>query len=146
MCGMERETRPRIREFHIRIMGWHGKMHFCSHHNISLILTLCHHSLFMSAKLLQPPPQEERSTAYPRAIEKVISTAQKLQASIETMEIPISLCGRVSNVVVWEKSHWALIHKHIPVGTFLRLRNVHIPLKWESNNFRCELKKIPTLL
>jgi len=91
---------------------------------------------FMPAKIVNPPPEEQRDAAYPRAIETVIQIHQQLQTSMDSMEIPISLCGRVSNVVVWEKSHWALICEHIPVGTFLRLRNVHIPQRWEANNFR----------
>ena len=95
-------------------------------------------SLFMPGKLLNPLPEEQRKAAYPRAIEKVISTSQQLQASFGSMEIPISLSGRLSNVVIWEKAHWALIQKQIPVGTFLRLRNVHIPQRWEANNFRCK--------
>jgi hypothetical protein len=95
----------------------------------------------MPAKILNPPPEEQRDAAYPRAIETVIQIHQQLQTSMDSMEIPISLCGRVSNVVVWEKSHWALICEHIPVGTFLRLRNVHIPQRWEANNFRCKLSK-----
>jgi len=82
-------------------------------------------------------PATERGTAYLKAIEQVITASQQLQASIATMEIPKTLCGRVSNVVIWEKSHWALINEHIPIGTFLRLRNVH-PKKWEDNNFRCK--------
>ena len=93
----------------------------------------------MPEKLVDPPPEEQRQAAYPRAVQKVINTSQQLQASIlGNMKIPISLSGRLSNVVIWEKSHWALIQKHIPVGTFLRLRNVHIPQRWEGNNFRCE--------
>ena len=93
--------------------------------------------LFMPVQLVAPPPEEQREAAYSRAVEKVISTSQQLQASVSGgMEIPLSLTGQVSNVVIWEKSHWALIQKHIPVGTFLRLRNVHIPQRWEGNNFR----------
>ena len=93
--------------------------------------------LFMPVQLVAPPPEERREAAYSRAVEKVISTSQQLQASVSGgMEIPLSLTGQVSNVVIWEKSHWALIQKHIPVGTFLRLRNVHIPQRWEGNNFR----------
>jgi hypothetical protein len=107
-------------------------------HYHTILSMLLQNSLFMEAKLRNPPPAEQRAAAYPRAIEKVIRTSQQLQASMDTMEIPMSLCGRVSNVVVWEKSHWALIHEHIPVGTFLRLRNVHIPQRWEGNNFRCK--------
>ena len=92
----------------------------------------------MREKIQDPLPEEQPSVSYPRALEQVISISQQLQASCG-METPISLCGRLSNVVIWEKSHWALIEKHIPVGTFLRLRNVHIPKRWEGNNFRCEL-------
>ena len=100
-------------------------------------------SLFMQRDILNPPPEERLEAAYPRAIERVIRASQQLQASTGTMKVPISLCGRVANVVVWEKSHWDLIHEHIPVGTFLRLRNVHTPKRWESDHFRCELKNRP---
>ena len=99
----------------------------------------------MPGKVVPPPPEEQPEAAYPRAVEKVISTSQQLQASVPgSMEIPLSLTGRISNVVIWEKSHWALIQKHIPVGTFLRLRNVHIPQRWEGNNFRCKLIAVAT--
>ncbi len=96
----------------------------------------------MPGKIQHPTSEEQPSAAFPKAIEAVIGASQQLQASHASMETPISLCGRLSNVVIWEKSHWALIQKHIPVGTFLRLRNVHIPQRWEGNNFRCESNNI----
>ena len=101
---------------------------------IVILLSPC--SLFMQRNIVDQPATE-RGTAYLKAIEQIITASQQLQASIDTMEIPKTLCGRVSNVVIWEKSHWALINEHIPIGTFLRLRNVQ-PQKWEDDNFRCK--------
>jgi hypothetical protein len=79
----------------------------------------------------------ERSISQSKAVERAITASQQLQESNITMEIPKTLCGRISNVVIWEKSHWNLISEDVPVGTFLRLRNVHIR-KWHGNNFRCK--------
>jgi len=78
---------------------------------------------------------KNRRISQSKAVERAISTTQQLQESNLTMEIPKSLCGRISNVAIWEKSHWNQISEHISVGTFLRLRNVHIR-KWQDNMFR----------
>uniref|UniRef100_A0A7S4EIX9 Telomeric single stranded DNA binding POT1/Cdc13 domain-containing protein n=1 Tax=Pseudo-nitzschia australis TaxID=44445 RepID=A0A7S4EIX9_9STRA len=97
--------------------------------------------LFMQSKILPPGPGEQREMAYARVLDQVMRASQQLQASLDfdNMGVPISLCGCASNVVVWEKAHWDLIHQHIPVGTFLRLRNVDTPQRWDGNEFRCKL-------
>lgn len=93
----------------------------------------------MQSKILPPSINEPWGTAsYTKAIEQVVLASQELQESFFDMGVPVALCGSVANVVVWEKSHWDLIEKHIPVGTFLRLRNVHIPQRWQGNEFRCK--------
>jgi len=94
--------------------------------------------LFMQSKILPPGPGEQREMAYARVLDQVMRASQQLQASLDfdNMGVPISLCGCASNVVVWEKAHWDLIHQHIPVGTFLRLRNVDTPQRWDGNEFR----------
>jgi hypothetical protein len=44
----------------------------------------------------------------------------------ENMQIPKALCGKVVNVVIWEESYWKFCQEHVNVGSFLRMRNVHI--------------------
>jgi hypothetical protein len=73
----------------------------------------------------------------PEALTRISSIVQRLQETNHAMEIPKALCGRVSNVLVWEESHWEFIRQSAPVGTFLRLRNVDIR-KWQNTPFRCK--------
>jgi hypothetical protein len=75
------------------------------------------------------------------ALEKVVKIIQELRESNNIVEIPLSFCGRVSNVLIWEEAHWTLIKEHAAVGTFLRLRNVDIR-QWKHNNFRCKCKQL----
>ena len=105
---------------------------------VCLVTTFPIISLFKQSQLLTPESEKQRGKAYARALDQVIRTSQQLQASVDNMGVPISLCGCFSNVVVWEKAHWDLIDRHIPVGTFLRLRNVMIPQEWQENQSRCE--------
>ena len=53
------------------------------------------------------------------------------------LEIPEAVCGKVANVVIWESAHWDLIRSHVPIGTFIRLRNVDVK-RWNDNLFRCK--------
>jgi hypothetical protein len=73
----------------------------------------------------------------PAAVSKVASIAQRLQTTNYSMKLPKALCGKVSNVVIWEDPHWALVTEHAPVGTFLRLRNIDVR-RWQQNQFRCK--------
>ena len=41
------------------------------------------------------------------------------------LDPPKCLCGRVTNVAIWEEPHWDLIREVLRVGSFIRLRNVH---------------------
>lgn len=89
--------------------------------------------LFM--KSIVDQSTRERMLSHSKAVERVTSVSQQLQITHFNMLIPPTLCGRISNVAVWEKSHWNQITEHVTVGTFLRLRNVHIR-KWQGNTFR----------
>ena len=103
-----------------------------------------HFSLFM--KSIVDQSTRERMLSHSKAVERVTSVSQQLQITHFNMLIPPTLCGRISNVAVWEKSHWNQITEHVTVGTFLRLRNVHIR-KWQGNTFRCKYSirhQIPT--
>ncbi len=55
------------------------------------------------------------------------------------MDHPGALCGKVANAVIWERAHWNLICKHVPIGTFIRLRNVGVR-KWKEQSFRCKYR------
>eukprot|EP00536_Pseudo-nitzschia_multiseries_P009099 jgi/Psemu1/241828/estExt_Genewise1.C_2470030 len=92
--------------------------------------------LLMQSSILAPGPGERRGMAQTKALEQVMRASQQLQFSVENLGVPISLCGCTCNVVVWEKAHWDLIDQHIPVGTFLRLRNVTIPDRLDGKEIR----------
>ena len=63
-----------------------------------------------------PDPPEE-------ALVKIADIVGEL--GITDMEPPKGLTGRVVNLVIWEKSHWDLIHQsQLAPGSFIRLRNV----------------------
>jgi hypothetical protein len=49
----------------------------------------------------------------------------------DELEAPKCLCGRVSNVIIWETQHWALIQRFrsnstLEMGRFVRFRNAVI--------------------
>lgn len=53
------------------------------------------------------------------------------QQLFEEFEAPKCLCGRVTNVIVWEAQHWALIQRFnttntLEMGRFVRFRNAVI--------------------
>jgi hypothetical protein len=83
----------------------------------------------------RPPPPIERSsecmkdhdpsTSSVIAIADIVKRLAVVRPSL-SLQPPITLCGRVVNVVVWEKQHWDLIQEQIvKVGSFVRFRNVH---------------------
>ncbi|KAG7368887.1 telomeric single stranded DNA binding POT1/CDC13-containing protein [Nitzschia inconspicua] len=71
----------------------------------------------------------------PEALEELVKIVQKLQQSSEDLVVPLSFCGRVANVLIWEEVHWTLLKEHVQLGTFIRLRNVDIR-RWQYNQFR----------
>ena len=79
------------------------------------------------------------------ALTRIASIVQQLKtdsahvgdAAMKAMETPESLCGKVANAVIWETAHWELVTKHVPVGSFIRLRNVDV-LPWKEQPFRCK--------
>jgi len=68
------------------------------------------------------------------AVEKVASLVDKnhyddssgSSDSALSIEIPRSLCGRVTNAAIWEKELWEFCQQNLNVGTFVMLRNVDI--------------------
>lgn len=43
------------------------------------------------------------------------------------MDPPQSLCGKIVNIIIWERNHWNIIENardYVSVGKFIRLRNV----------------------
>jgi len=59
--------------------------------------------------------------------ESMVDDTSRSSASTSRLNPPISFCGRVTNVVIWEQDHWNLIKQaaeFINVGKFIRLRNV----------------------
>jgi hypothetical protein len=74
----------------------------------------------------------------PEALVKISCILEKLRKSnkrYRTLQTPKALCGKVANVVIWEESYWELVTKHVPVGCFVRLRNVDVR-RWKDNEFR----------
>ena len=71
------------------------------------------------------------------AMVQISSIIEKLEdAGMVKLDTPKAACGKVANVLVWEETHWKLITEHIPVGCFVRLRNVEVR-RWKGNDFRC---------
>lgn len=57
---------------------------------------------------------------------RIAFVIQAIKAKIKDIEldVPKAVTGRVSNVAVWEKSHWSLVQQTVHAGSFIRLRNV----------------------
>jgi hypothetical protein len=66
------------------------------------------------------------------AVVKIATLVQKLQASEPGLDLqaPKSLCGRVTNALVWEVRHWQVVTDNLSVGCFIRMRNVRVR-NWE---------------
>lgn len=80
----------------------------------------------------------------PLAVSRVASVIEKLKTNpnLSTyLATPKALCGRVTNVVIWEEDHWKLIRDNVPIGSFIRLRNVEIK-QWRRNHFRCKFSSV----
>jgi hypothetical protein len=80
----------------------------------------------------------------PAALSKIASIIRGMKAgdatndeSLASLQVPESTCGKVANVIIWERHHWILIENHVPIGTFLRLRNVDVR-HYMNNPFRCK--------
>ena len=82
----------------------------------------------------------------PTAVSKIATILRKWKEnhsndpSVAALHIPESTCGKVVNVIIWERHHWDLIEQHVPTGTFLRLRNVDVS-RYGNNPFRCKSLK-----
>lgn len=70
----------------------------------------------------------------PESLVKISGILENLNLS-EEMETPKALCGKVSNVWIWEESFWDLVTNHVQVGAFIRLRNVDAR-RWRDHDFR----------
>ena len=42
----------------------------------------------------------------------------------DSIEPPKSLCGKVTNIAIWEDAHWNFVKKNLRPGNFVRLRNI----------------------
>jgi Telomeric single stranded DNA binding POT1/CDC13 len=82
-----------------------------------------------------PPPPIDRSSEYMTdrdpstasviAIADIVQRLAVIRPNL-ALQPPITLCGRVINVVIWEKQHWDLIKEQIvKIGSFVRFRNVN---------------------
>lgn len=90
--------------------------------------------------------QEKGGEPPPEAVEKVASLVKAFREEnaadddddedAAEMEIPMALCGRVANAVIWEPSCWTFIQQHVSVGTFIRIRNADVR-KYPDPRFRC---------
>jgi len=81
-----------------------------------------------------PPPEALQAIA--NAVECINSNGDGDDAS--SLEPPTCLCGRVTNVAVWEEADWGLVMEMLQVGTFIRLRNVHEGSM--NNGLRCKFQ------
>lgn len=68
-------------------------------------------------------PPSQTLVAIAKAVEAINKRGDGDEAS--SLEPPKSLCGRVTNVAIWEEKYWILVMETLKVGTFVRLRNVH---------------------
>lgn len=77
----------------------------------------------------------------PEALQNVVKIVEKMRESSPDIVTPLSFCGRVANVLIWEEVHWALLKEKVQPGTFIRLRNVDIR-RWQYNPFRCKWGRV----
>jgi hypothetical protein len=90
---------------------------------------------------------QQKGDPPPEALVRISSIIQKLHQtsssrnSSRNLETPKALCGRVANVLIWEQSHWNLITENVPIGCFVRLRNVDVN-QWKNNDFRCKYRLV----
>ncbi len=51
------------------------------------------------------------------------------KSTFKEIEAPKCLCGRVTNIIVWEAEHWAFLHRNASqfgIGDFFRLKNARV--------------------
>jgi hypothetical protein len=99
-------------------------------------------SLVSSLPLATPEANSSITNGEPSsaAVVNIASIVEKFkETGSPNLEAPKALCGRVSNVVIWEESHWKLVTSTLQPGNFIRLRNVE-DRRWTEGNLRCKFQ------
>jgi hypothetical protein len=73
--------------------------------------------------------QEEPSVTIVQKVANLVSHLKDGSSGTNNgsmLEIPLSLCGKVMNALIWEKELWDFVQQNVSIGTFVYLRNAEI--------------------